>query len=122
GGCPGLYAGCTLTFFLYPLMVSLRRTFTPARKWLILAATPLAIDFGVNFLGIWTNTHSSRFLTGFLLGSVAVFYVAPGIMDLALRGWRNSSPQLSQSPIPVKLPEPSTLTAPTDYTVPDRRI
>ena len=88
--CTGLYAGFTLSIILYPLIVPLSRTFTPPRKWLILAALPLAVDFGVNFLGIWTNTHSSRFLTGFVLGSVAVFYVVPGMMDLALRGWKNS--------------------------------
>lgn len=119
--CTGLYVGFTAALIVYPLAVSLRRTFTPSRKWLFMAAVPMAIDFGLTFLGIWQNTHSSRFLTGALLGSVAVFYVMPGVSDLALRPWRTnsragSSPGLSPAAV---VPFPA---APSDYSAPDRRI
>lgn len=89
--CTGLYFGFVLTLAVYPLLKSLRRTDLPSRKWLIAAAIPLLIDFSLTFFGIWENTPESRFLTGMLLGSVMVFYVMPGIVDLSLRRWRQSA-------------------------------
>jgi uncharacterized membrane protein len=85
--CTGVYLGFVVTLALYPLLKSLRRTDLPARKWLIAASVPLLIDFGVTFFGVWENTHTTRFLTGMLLGSVMVFYVMPGIVELSLRRW-----------------------------------
>lgn len=87
--CTGLYVGFTVVTLCYPLMRSLRRTDTPARVWLFLAALPLAIDFGLGFLGLWDNTHLSRFLTGMLLSSVAVFYILPGLVQLNFKDLRN---------------------------------
>jgi len=115
--CTGLYAGFTATLLVYPLVGSLKRTIAPARKWLLLATLPLAIDFSLTFFGIWENTHSSRLLTGALLGSVAVFYVMPGVSDLALRGLRNkaAAPRSSLTPAVIS-------TAPSDYSSPHRRI
>ena len=86
--CTGVYFGFAAAALLYPLLISLRQTRTPDRKWLFIAATPLAIDFGLGLAGIWTNTHLSRFLTGSLLGAAAVFYVLPGLLELSLR-WRS---------------------------------
>jgi uncharacterized membrane protein len=80
--CTGLYAGFALTTLLYPLFTSLRGTNPPERKWLFIAAAPLAIDFGLGFIGLWENTHWSRFLTGALLGSVVVLYVMPAVVEL----------------------------------------
>src|SRR5678815_379247 len=73
--CTGIYAGFAFTLLLYPLVRSLRNTATPPRSLLILSALPLAIDFSLTFFGFWENTHTSRLLTGALLGSVSVFYV-----------------------------------------------
>ena len=117
--CTGLYAGFAFTLLLYPLIRSLRTTTTPPPSWLLLTAVPLGIDFSLKFFGIWENTHTSRLLTGALLGSVAVFYVVPGLMDLSLR------------PLQAPKPQPSTFTlasperiasAPSDSSAPDRRI
>jgi uncharacterized membrane protein len=124
--CFGLYLGFTAATVLYPLVRSLRRTEAPARKWLFLAAAPLAIDFTVGFLGIWENTHSSRFITGALLGAVSVFYVMPGLMDLSLREWgargRDSShPTASNVSAAVRFAADVSL-APSDYSAPERRI
>lgn len=83
--CLGLYAGFSGMFLLYPLVRSLRVVTTPPVKWLILASIPLAIDFSLTFVGIWENTHTTRLLTGLLLGAVAVLYVMPGISELSLR-------------------------------------
>ena len=82
--CTGLYAGFAITALCYPLARSLRNTDTPSRIWLILAALPLGIDFGLTYFGVWQNTHLSRFVTGALLSSVAVFYIVPGLIELGL--------------------------------------
>jgi len=87
--CTGLYVGFTLVTLCYPLMRSLRRTDAPPRRWLFLAAVPLAIDFALGFFGVWENTHMSRFVTGALLGAVAVFYVIPGLIDLNFKELRH---------------------------------
>jgi uncharacterized membrane protein len=86
--CTGLYAGFSVATCGYPLLRSLRRIDAPPRKWLFIAAAPLAVDFALGYLGIWENTHLSRFLTGTLLGAAAVFYVMPGLIDLSLTDWR----------------------------------
>lgn len=81
--CTGLYAGFAVAALAYPLIRSLKTTDTPPRLWLILAAVPLAVDFGLGYFGIWQNNHLSRFTTGALLGSVAVFYIMPGLVELS---------------------------------------
>jgi len=81
--CTGLYAGFAVATLIYPLAHSLTRTDTPRRRWLILAAVPLLIDFSLTYFGVWSNTHLTRFSTGALLGSVAVFYVMPGLVELS---------------------------------------
>jgi len=81
--CTGLYVGFAVAALIYPLARSLKHTDTPARLWLILATLPLAIDFALGYFSIWQNTHLSRFLTGALLSSVAVFYIMPGLIELS---------------------------------------
>lgn len=117
--CTGLYAGFAFTLLLYPLIRSLRTTTTPPRSWLLLSAVPLAIDFSLTFFGIWENTHTSRLLTGALLGSVAVFYVVPGLVDLSLRTAERPKPQ----PVTFTIASPESIaSAPSDYSAPERRI
>ncbi|HEU4433404.1 MAG TPA: DUF2085 domain-containing protein [Pyrinomonadaceae bacterium] len=114
--CTGLYAGFAFTFLLYPLLRPLRAIDWPPPVWLVLSAVPMAIDFGLTFLGIWENTHTSRLLTGLLLGSVSVFYVMPGIAELATRKTRAKRPTFT-------LASPERMaSAPSDYSAPDRRI
>ena len=124
--CTGLYAGFTVAAILYPFVRSLRQTEAPPRKWLFLAAAPLAIDFAVGYLGIWENTHSSRFATGALLGAVAVFYVMPGLMDLSLREWgakrERSSLAQSGKVAQMEVLTNNIATGPSDYSAPHRRI
>src|ERR1044071_956083 len=118
--CTGLYVGFTLVLCLYPLIRSLHSTDVPNVKWLFLAAALLGIDFSLTFFGIWENTHTSRLLTGALLGSVAVFYVMPGIVDLSLRSWRASD---APNPVTFTLASPESIaSAPSDYSAPERRI
>jgi uncharacterized membrane protein len=113
--CTGIYGGFTLLLLLYPLISSLKNTETPPRSWLILATVPLVIDVGVNFFGFWQNTHTSRLLTGALLGGVAVFYVMPGISSLAARSKERRATFTLASPERIAA-------APSDYSAPERRI
>jgi uncharacterized membrane protein len=117
--CTGIYAGFAFTLLVYPLVRSLRSVATPPRSLLILATLPLAIDFSLTFFGIWENTHTSRLLTGALLGSVAVFYVMPGIVDISLRAVTKHT----QRPATFTLASPERIAAaPSDYSAPERRI
>lgn len=118
--CTGIYAGFLVATVGYPLVRSLRRTDTPPRKWLFLAALPLSIDFSVEFFGLWSNTHFSRFATGALLGAVAVFYVLPGLLELSLRQRKRKAPVTDKSPQEAFVANVST--APSDYSAPHRRI
>ena len=119
--CTGIYAGFALTLLAYPLIRSLRNTAMPPRSVLILSAVPLAIDFGLTFLGVWQNTHTSRLLTGALVGSVAVFYVMPGIIELSLRSLK--TPTHEPRPVTFTLASPERIaSAPSDYSAPERRI
>ena len=124
--CTGLYAGFTVAAIAYPLVRSLRHTETPKRKWLFIAAAPLAIDFALGFFGIWHNTHFSRFSTGALLGAVTVFYVMPGLLELSLRDWhvrrKDSAAANSSKVLPVEIFSAGPSAAPSDYSAPRRRI
>ena len=117
--CTGLYAGFFLMLVLYPLFRSLRDTTLPHRRWLLMATAPLVLDFGLTFAGIWENTHTSRFLTGFLFGSVTVFYIMPGILELSMLLNRPKSPKRPEFTV---VSSASIAAAPSDYSAPARRI
>jgi uncharacterized membrane protein len=122
--CTGLYAGFALTLLLYPLIRPLRTIDWPRREWLLVAALPMAIDVGLTFLGVWENTHTSRLLTGLLLGGACVFYVMPGLMELSLRKTRETalnSPDTIRPTFTLASPE-AMAAAPSDYSAPERRI
>ena len=115
--CTGLYLGFGLVLMFYLLLRPLRSVSLPNTKWLFAAALPLFIDFAVTFFGILENTHTSRLLTGMLLGGVTVFYVMPGLAELSMRVTR-TKPSSS-----FTLPSTEIIAAaPSDYSAPARRI
>ena len=119
--CTGVYGGFALLLLLYPLIRPLSSTYLPPPKWLFLAAVPITVDFGLTFLGIWENTHTTRLLTGMLLGAVTVFYVMPGIAELSQRVGSRKSSNISVSNFTLVSAE-TIAGAPSDYSAPDRRI
>ena len=119
--CIGLYGGFALLLVLYPLIRSLRSVVLPPAKWLYLAAAPLFVDFSLTYLGIWENTHTSRLLTGMLMGGVTVFYVMPGLVELAMRVSRKPQQKDPGSTFTFVSPE-AIAEAPSDYSAPERRI
>jgi uncharacterized membrane protein len=123
--CTGLYVGFAVAVAFYPVMTSLKRTHAPERKWLFIAAAPLALDFALGFLGIWENSHVSRLLTGVLLGAVSVFFIMPGLVQLSLYQ-RMFGPREAQQSELKAAHSPTTseqrTAAPSDYGAPLRRI
>jgi uncharacterized membrane protein len=122
--CTGIYFGFAAAALSYPLLRSLRRTDTPARKWLFVAATPLGVDFFLGFFGLVENTHWSRFVTGAILGAAVVFYVLPGLVEVAVRGFKSFLGPPEKGPIRAVniVTEEKLRTAPSDYSAPERRI
>lgn len=94
--CTGVYTGFAMCAAAYPLLTSLKHAHAPDRRWLFIATAPLVIDFGLGLLGIWENTHLSRFLTGGLLGAVAVFYIMPGLVELSRLPWAGRGRSVSK--------------------------
>ncbi|MBD0274111.1 MAG: DUF2085 domain-containing protein [Acetobacteraceae bacterium] len=80
--CSGLYAGALLGLLAYPLGRAVARTDAPRRAWLLWAAVPTTLDFALGVLGLWENTHWSRFVTALPLGATAAFYIVPGLVEL----------------------------------------
>jgi uncharacterized membrane protein len=121
--CTGIYGGFLLGTLAYPLIKSWRNTATPRRKWLFVAAVPVAIDFSLEFFGIWHNTHFSRLATGALLGAVAVFYVVPGLIELSLRQRGRTVTANTDATAGSPAAVATTISsAPSDYSAPHRRI
>ena len=89
--CAGIYFGFAAGVVLYPLARSLKRSDAPARRWLLVALVPTALDFALDFFHIWENTHLTRSVTGALLGGVAAFYVVPGLLDLSRMSFLRSA-------------------------------
>ncbi len=124
--CTGIYAGFAAAAVLYPLARSLANTQAPARKWLFIAAVPLAIDFAIEFSGLGHNTHSSRLVTGAILGAMSVFYIMPGLLDLSLRRWKRGTETAKTGTNPAQDSSAANVfsapAAPSDYSAPHRRI
>jgi uncharacterized membrane protein len=91
--CTGIYAGFAACSVLYPLVRDLRRPDAPARRWLLLAVLPTAVDFMLNFTGLWENTHASRALTGAVAGAGAAFFAMPGLATIGRSLGRRVGPK-----------------------------
>ena len=80
--CFGVYFGLLASFLAYPLWRRIDDIEPLPRIWLFLSVVPLAIDWSLTFLGLWENTHLSRFVTGAILGAACGTYIIPALVEL----------------------------------------
>jgi uncharacterized membrane protein len=80
--CTGIYLGFVAGLLLYPFRRSVENERFPDRRWLIVSAIPMTIDFAGGFTGLFSNTFLSRTATGSLFGLVAAFYILPGFVSI----------------------------------------
>ncbi len=78
--CTGIYAGLVLGALALPALRSRAHAWAQHDRWLLLAAVvPLLLDWGIDVLGIWTNTVGTRISTGLWFGLVAGFIFARSV-------------------------------------------
>lgn len=80
--CFGVYFGLVLGFVVYPLWRRVEEIEPLARFWLFLSLIPIGIDWSLTALGIWENTHLSRFITGLILGVACATFIVPAIVEI----------------------------------------
>lgn len=80
--CFGVYAGLLIGFVSYPFWRRIETVDPLPRVWLFLSIIPITIDWALTFLGIWDNTHLSRFVTGGILGFACGTFIVPSIVEI----------------------------------------
>jgi len=80
--CFGIYTGILFGMLIYPLVKRLDDFKTPNKWYLILALTPMGIDGTTQLLGLRESFNELRFITGFIGGFVALFYILPVFLDM----------------------------------------
>lgn len=78
--CTGIYAGALLGLLLYPVWHCLSNTFLPAKHYLLLALTLVALDWALGATGVFIHNTSTRMATGGLAGAVTIFYILPALL------------------------------------------
>jgi len=79
--CTGIYFGFFASTLFFFLLIKIRKVPDLSYRVLIFAVLALLVDFTAGFT-VLGNTKLSRFLTGFLTGSIALFFVLPGVLEL----------------------------------------
>lgn len=80
--CSGVYVGLLAGFLAYPLLRKLEEIEPLPRIWLFLALIPIGVDWTLGVMGIWENTHLSRFVTGLILGLACAVYIIPAVVEI----------------------------------------
>ncbi|MFN6963611.1 MAG: DUF2085 domain-containing protein [Pyrinomonadaceae bacterium] len=80
--CFGVYFGLFAGVLVYPLFKPVDAIEPRSRLWLFASLLPIGADWASGVLGIWDNTHLSRFGTGAILGAVCAFYIVPAAVEL----------------------------------------
>ena len=80
--CSGIYVGALFGLLLYPCWRRLNAPVLPARRYLVLAVTPLLLDWALGALGITDGHAAIRMATGLLAGIAAAFYLLPVLLAL----------------------------------------
>ena len=85
--CFGIYTGVLFGMLIYPLVRRLDNFKTPNRWYLILALIPIGIDGTTQLLGLRESFNELRFITGFIGGFVALFYILPVFLSTLKDLW-----------------------------------
>jgi uncharacterized membrane protein len=95
--CTGIYAGFLAGLLVYPWVRRLADETFPDRRWLLLAAAPVVIDFAGGNLGLLPTTFGSRAATGALAGGAAAFYILPGFVSCFVSWFEGRTTQYGRS-------------------------
>jgi uncharacterized membrane protein len=96
--CLAIYGGFVAGLLFYPLLRNIRNGRFPARWWLVAAGIPTIIDFIAGYTNLLANTFTSRALTGLIFGSVAAFFILPGLIATFHADDSGISPTPSRAP------------------------
>jgi uncharacterized membrane protein len=80
--CFGVYFGLAAGVLIYPLWRPIEKIEPIRRFWLFLSLVPVTIDWSLTMVGIWENTHVSRFLTGMILGAACATFIVPALVEI----------------------------------------
>lgn len=80
--CFGVYFGLLAGLLIYPAWRRIDEIEPLPRIWLFLSLVPIGIDWSLTALGIWENTHFSRFFTGMVLGVACATYIVPAVVEI----------------------------------------
>lgn len=80
--CFGVYFGLFAGMAVYPLWRSVDEIESLPRIWLFLSLVPITVDWSLTIFGIWENTHTSRFITGMILGFACATFIMPAAVEI----------------------------------------
>jgi uncharacterized membrane protein len=81
--CSGLYGGF-LAGVVYYTAARKGSGACPGPKVLLIAASPMAIEFVLSHLGFWNSSNIARAVTGAALGLPLALCLVPGVLDACL--------------------------------------
>ena len=80
--CSGVYFGLLAGIIAYPLWRPIDEIEPIPRFWLFLSLIPITIDWALKEFGIWNNTHTSRIITGLILGFACATFIVPALVEI----------------------------------------
>ncbi|MFN4111281.1 MAG: DUF2085 domain-containing protein [Ignavibacteria bacterium] len=81
--CTGIYLGSLILFFILTIISSLRKILDKFNfRIILLFSAPLLIDWSLNFIFKIETTNFVRFLTGFLISLIPVYFLNSLIMSV----------------------------------------
>lgn len=84
--CMGIYFGIPLAAVLFSVLARLLRPVRDrAPRLLMVSLVPMGLDWGLDAVGILTNTPGSRWMTGLVFGLTAGYYLVVASADV-MRG------------------------------------
>lgn len=81
--CFGVYFGLLAGLLCYPFVRPMDESSPLPRVWLFLSMVPMALDWSLDVLGIWANTHFTRLATGLILGVACALFIVPAVIEVA---------------------------------------